>query len=116
MIMNRWFLVMIGAAVLASASFAQTTPAAPPAQKKGRIAARKAEQQKRIGQGVQSGQLTAHETAKIERKETAINREVARDRAANDGKLTPAEKAKVNHQQNKVSRQIYREKHDGQHQ
>ena len=35
-----------------------------------------------------------------------VNREVARDRAANGGKLTPAEKAKVNRQDNKMSRHI----------
>jgi hypothetical protein len=71
-------------------------------------------QQDRIAEGVESGQLTPRETARLERKEARIHREIARDRAANGGRLTPAEKARVNAQQDRVSRQIYREKHDGQ--
>jgi hypothetical protein len=73
---------------------------------------RKENQQDRIAQGVKSGQLTPHETANLERKEAAINRETRRDRAANGGKLTPSEKAKVTSQQNKLSKQIYRDKHN----
>jgi hypothetical protein len=69
-------------------------------------------QQERIVQGVKSGELTPRETARLERKEARIQREINRDRAANGGHLTPAEKAKINRQQNRVSREIYREKHD----
>ena len=70
-------------------------------------------QQDRIAQGVKSGQLTAGETAKLESRESAINKEVAADRAANGGHLTKAEKAQVNQQQNKMSNKIYKEKHNG---
>lgn len=80
------------------------------------IAQRKENQQDRIAQGVRSGQLTPHETAKLENKEAKLNRETRRMRAANGGRLTPAEKAKVNRQQNHLSRDIYRQKHDAQHQ
>jgi hypothetical protein len=73
-------------------------------------------QQDRIAQGIKSGQLTAGETAHLESKEAAINREVAKDRKANGGKLTQQEKAQVNRQQNRMSRQIYRDKHNGRHQ
>jgi hypothetical protein len=76
---------------------------------------REANQQARIAEGVQSGQLTPHETAKLERKEAKIHHEIARDRAANGGKLTPAEKAKINREQNRESKKIYKEKHDAQH-
>jgi hypothetical protein len=76
---------------------------------------REARQQARIAEGVESGQLTPHETAKVERKEARIQGEIARDRAANGGTLTAGEKASINRQQNRVSRQIYREKHDAQH-
>jgi len=69
-------------------------------------------QQERIAQGVKSGELTPRETARLERKEARIQREIKRDRAANGGHLTPAEKAKINRQQNRVSREIYREKYD----
>ena len=79
-----------------------------------RIKDRKQNQQKRIAQGVKSGQLTPHETARIENNESKINREVRRDRKANGGNLTNKEKAQVNRQQNRVSKEIYTQKHDGQ--
>jgi hypothetical protein len=77
---------------------------------------RKENQQDRIAQGVKSGELTAGETAKLERKEARVNRETRRDRAKNGGALTPNERRKVNRQQDRLSRQIYRNKHDGQKQ
>jgi len=76
------------------------------------IAQRKENQQQRIGNGVQSGQLTAGETANLETKEAAINGETKADRAANGGKLTGAEKTQINGQQNKLSNQIYDDKHN----
>ena len=76
---------------------------------------REVNQQERIGQGVESGQLTPHETARLERKEGRIQNEIAADRAANGGHLTAGERASVNRQQNRLSRQIYRQKHDAQH-
>ena len=89
------------------------TPApAPEARPKPTIAQRKENQQDRIANGVQSGQLTAGETANLEKKEAIINKETAADRAANGGKLTAAEKQQVNQQQNKVSKQIYADKHN----
>jgi len=84
-----------------------TAPAAKPT-----IAHRKENQQDRIANGVQSGQLTAGETSKLETKEAAINGETRADRAANGGKLTAAEKQQVNKQQNQLSKQIYNDKHN----
>ena len=80
------------------------------------VGRRQRNQQERIGQGIQSGQLTAGETAHLERREAAVNHEIHNERAANGGHLTPAERAQVNRQQNRTSRQIYREKHNGRHQ
>ena len=77
-----------------------------------KIAARKENQQDRIAQGVKSGQLTAHETARLETREGRVNKEIRTDRAANGGKLTAAEKARVNRQQNRMSRAIYKDKHN----
>ena len=77
------------------------------------VKARQENQQDRIAQGVQSGQLTAHETANLEHKEAGLNHEIRQDRRANGGNLTNKEKAQINHQQNKLSRQIYRKKHNG---
>jgi hypothetical protein len=97
----------------APAQAATPARAAAPAEKsKPTVAQRKENQQDRIASGVQSGQLTAGETAKLEKKEAAINKETAADRAANGGKLTAAEKKQVNGQQNQVSKQIYADKHN----
>ena len=63
---------------------------------------------------MKSGQLTPHETARIENNESKINKEVRQDRKANGGNLTNNEKAQVNRQQNRVSKEIYNQKHDGQ--
>jgi DNA invertase Pin-like site-specific DNA recombinase len=76
---------------------------------------RQANQQARIAEGVENGQLTPRETARLERKEARIRREIRRDRAANGGKLTPAEKAKINREENRTSRRIYRAKHNDKH-
>jgi hypothetical protein len=90
-----------------SPSTTSTTPASQPT-----IAQRKENQQDRISNGVQSGQLTAGETSNLESKEAAINGETRADRAANGGKLTSAEKTQINQQQNKLSNQIYDDKHN----
>jgi hypothetical protein len=81
----------------------------------GPIARRKARQQARIAQGIRSGQLTASETARIERREAGVNREVREMREDNGGRLTPRERRKIRRQQDRLSREIYREKHDGEH-
>lgn len=69
-------------------------------------------QQDRLAQGVQSGQLTAGETSNLESKEAAVNQEVRADRSLNGGKLTNQEKSIVNQQQNNLSGQIYKDKHN----
>ena len=81
---------------------------------KSEVGERQRMQQERIGQGIKSGSLTPAEAARMENQEKHVNREVARQRAANGGTLTPAERARVNYQQNKVSHHIYHQKHDAQ--
>ena len=73
-------------------------------------------QQARIAQGVQSGQLTPGETARIEHQEQRIDNQVQAERAANGGHLTAAERAQVNREQNRESRRIYAAKHNARHQ
>jgi len=80
------------------------------------IQERKENQQDRIANGVANGSLTPRETANLENKEAALNRETRRDRRQNGGNLTNKEKAQVNRQQNKLSRNIYRDKHNAAHQ
>jgi len=78
------------------------------------IQERKENQQDRIAQGVQSGQLTAGETARLESREAALNSEERSMRKLDDGKLTPQDRRTLNQQQNSLSRQIYNQKHDAQ--
>src|SRR5260370_2716081 len=96
-----------------SSSPSVPTPAQEPEKKADpSIAQRKENQQERIANGVKSGELPPGETANLENKEAAINKETRTDRAANGGKLTSAEKAQVNQQQNQLSKQIYTDKHN----
>ena len=105
--MTRFFGVILTAGLLATSvsAFAE-----------GKIAQRKENQQARIAQGVKSGSLTPYETAKLERKEVAVNKEIRHDRAVNGGNLTKNEKRQVNRQQNRISKDINKQKHDAQHQ
>ena len=110
---SKWILVPAAALLLGTVAFAQdTSTPTTPTPKPGEIAQRKENQQDRIANGVQSGQLTAGETSNLESKEAAINGETRADRAANGGKLTTAEKQQINHQQNQLSKQIYTDKHN----
>lgn len=73
---------------------------------------RRENQQDRIANGVQSGQLTAGETKTVEGQEANLNREIRDDRQADGGKLTQQEKQQVNNQQNRLSKEIYNDKHN----
>ena len=77
---------------------------------------RETRQQERIGQGVESGQLTPGETARLERQEQRIDNQVKAERAANGGHLTAGERAQVNREENRESRRIYAAKHNARHQ
>src|SRR5437868_13686745 len=73
---------------------------------------RRENQQDRIANGVQSGQLTAGETKNIEEREANLNREIRDDRQANGGALTQQERQQVNNQQSRLSNEIYNDKHN----
>ena len=99
----------------AAAALAQTTTTpTPPAATGKTIQQRKANQQKRVGEGLENGSLTAGEANKIEKKEKGLNAEERDMREDNAGKLTAADKAKLNRQQNRLSKDIYKQKHDTQ--
>jgi hypothetical protein len=73
---------------------------------------RKTDQQDRVAQGLQSGQLTARETRNIEGKEAGLNKEENAMRKADDGHLTSGDRQELNQQQNKLSNQIHQDKHN----
>jgi hypothetical protein len=84
----------------------------PPANPPATINQRKENQQDRIASGVASGQLTAGETANLEKKESNLNKEEHLMRTEDNGKLTGADRKVLNQQQNQLSKQIYRDKHN----
>ena len=71
--------------------------------------------QRKVAQGIRSGQLTARETTNLESREASINREEYRMRRADDGRLTGRDRAALTCRQNRVSRAIYRDKHNAFH-
>ncbi len=73
---------------------------------------RQLNQERRIYQGIRSGELTARETRKLKKEERRIFRE--RRRAAADGVVTPRERNRINRHLDHASRNIYRQKQDSQ--
>jgi hypothetical protein len=82
------------------------------AQQAGENAQRDADQQERVEQGLQSGQLNTKETGQLERQEQSIDRQESRD-LKSGGTLTPQEQSRINREQNRVSGDIYQDKHNG---
>jgi hypothetical protein len=99
-------LIVLVALAMAGAAFAQADPATP------RVDRREARQQKRIDQGVASGQLTPKEAARMEAQQGRIAN--AEAQAKSDGVVTGKERAALAKRQNKASRNIHRNKHDAQ--
>ena len=100
--MKTMFLAALIAAALPVAAQTQTPV----------VDQRQANQQDRIQQGVQSGQLTPKETAKLEKGQAKV--ETMKEKAAADGKVTAKERKKLAKAQNKQSKKIYKEKQDKQ--
>jgi hypothetical protein len=82
------------------------------AQNTADVVQRNVNQQERIEQGLQSGQLTTKEASKLEKGEARI--EKMEQRADADGKMTDTEKRRIEQAQNKESQQIYHDKHNAQ--
>lgn len=94
----------LAAAFLALPAAAQTaTP---------RVDQRQANQERRIEQGVQSGQLNAAEAARLEKGQANVQKR--EEKAKADGKVTKAEKAKLHQAQDRQSKRIAKQKHDKQ--
>jgi len=94
-------------AALPALAFARSTPATPGTDQ------RQANQERRIEQGVKSGELTRREAARLEKGQAKVRRMEARAKA--DGAVTAKERRQITREQNKQSKRIAREKHDAQH-
>ncbi|MBK8792107.1 MAG: hypothetical protein IPN59_02950 [Holophaga sp.] len=105
-------LNLVGAALAGTVLLAQTPVPTPTQKREARMEKRADNQQKRIGKGVQSGQLTPKETVRLERQEAKVNKDIAKAEA--DGKVTKKEAAKIEKEQNRESKRIHRQKHDAQ--
>ena len=71
---------------------------------------REKNQEKRIDQGIKSGEVTRGEAARLDAQQGKIKVDEAK--AKSDGVVTPRERAKLKHEQNRASRNIYRKKHN----
>ncbi|MBI3696966.1 MAG: hypothetical protein HY238_19300 [Acidobacteria bacterium] len=109
--LNRWTKIaaacIFGAGLLGPAALAQGQDK----DDKWTIRQRQRNQQKRIGEGVEKGQLTPKETEKLERQESKLNREIRHDRKTGGG-ISKKERRQIDRKQDKLSREIYKEKHD----
>jgi hypothetical protein len=74
---------------------------------------RQKRQEKRIEQGVQSGELNAKEAARLEAQQQAIAEREAKMRESG-GKFTKGERVAIQRQENRASKRIYQQKHDAQ--
>jgi polyisoprenoid-binding protein YceI len=94
-------------AFAAAGAFAQaaSAPAATPG-----VDQRQANQEKRIDQGIASGELNKRETKRLEKEQNVIDR--AENKAKADGTVTQAERRRLHKMQNHASRDIRRQKHD----
>jgi opacity protein-like surface antigen len=77
-----------------------------------RIDERQANQEKRIDQGIASGQLNEREANRLNKQQEHVNK--MEDRAESDGVMTKKERARIGAAQARASRHIAREKHDRQ--
>ena len=68
-------------------------------------------QERRIDQGINQGQLTPGQAARDVRRDARVERQLRRDEAMHGGHITRAEQARLNRELNRNSRAIYRQRH-----
>lgn len=77
-----------------------------------RIDQRQANQERRIDQGIASGQLNEREATRLNNQQEHIDK--MEDKAKSDGAVTKKERARISHAQDRTSSHIARQKHDRQ--
>ena len=95
-------LGVIAAGLLSTAALAQTVQ---------QDQQRDVNQQQRIEQGLQSGQLSTREAGQLERQQQHVDKMEAHD--LRDGSISPGEQARLNAAQNRASAGIAADKHNG---
>jgi Ni/Co efflux regulator RcnB len=105
--MKRIASILLTFVVVAGASAASMAQTATP-----RVNTRERHQQRRIRQGVRSGELTKREAAKLEHQQAKT--EAAEAAAKADGRVTSKERRHLRNRTRHTNRSIYRQKHDAQ--
>ena len=100
----------LGAQAQSAPSSTTTTPPAQHPHNAATETGRNVDQQKRIEQGLQSGQLSTGEARKLEAGQARIDKTEQRD--LRNGTLSASERAQIQRQQNRESRAIYADKHN----
>ncbi|HJV61813.1 MAG TPA: hypothetical protein VJ743_12770 [Albitalea sp.] len=123
----RHFVAAAALAAVSAASLAQTSPAPAPAPTPAPAPAadpvttargtstplinkHEANQEQRIKQGKQSGELTRHEARRLRAEQKVVDR--AQNKAAADGTVTAQERHRIRHMQDRAGKDIRRQKHD----
>ncbi len=104
--MKKHLILTIAALVFISFSsnYAQT--------KRPKVTKQQINQQKRIYQGVKSGELTKKEAVKLQRNQIKLQKNKKKAKA--DGIVTKKKRAKLHRQANRNCKKIYIQKHDKQ--
>lgn len=109
--MNSNFKTLVAGvalAIVSAGAFAQASaPAATP-----RVDQRQATQEKRIDQGVASGELNRRETRRLQKEQNVVDR--AENHAKADGSVTKTERRRLHKMQKHASKDIRHQKHDAQ--
>lgn len=99
-----WITAIVIALGCTANTFAQTaTPG---------VTKEQVDQQNRIQNGKESGELTRREKRHLQMQQTKIQRD--KKIAKSDGVVTPQERRLLHKEQRRASRNIYRQKHDNQ--
>ena len=106
-------LVMLAVSIICIFGFSIIANAQTDRHRSRSINAREARQERRIDQGIYSGELTKNEIRRLEREQNRIDRVEDRYRTSGDG-LSPRERERLQRALNHSSRDIYRQKHDRQ--
>jgi hypothetical protein len=108
----------VGGLMLVGSAFAQTSTSGagpgvvdPGHPRVNEVNQREANQQKRIGNGLENGKLSPNQTANLEKREASVQNREQKDMAKNNGHLTKTEQRGINRQQNRISRSIDKDKH-----
>lgn len=102
--------LILSMALLLTAGLTQTFAQAHTPQSRGIVTKTQLSQQKRIKQGVKSGELTKKAVFRLEKQQAKIAK--TKRLAKSDGNVTCKEKAKITHLQKKASKNIAIKKHN----